>query len=139
MSENLEKSKRWLDILARGAGEEWAEVAHPDLSMQAPFMPAGRHGRTTGIIPNRDRVTAFWKSWDSFRFHSVDIHAAADDNNLVFVTASSEARTAWGSPYENKYVIILRFADGKVIEHLEFLNPLPVIEAFGDRLAPKSE
>lgn len=136
MIDNSTLALKWLDVLARGAGDEWAAIADPQLSMHAPFMPAGRNGRTVGLDANRDRVVNFWKSWKWFTFSNIEVHAAATDPDLLFVTAFSKAETVWDAPYENQYVMRLRFRDGRVAEHLEFLNPAPVLEAFAERLTP---
>ncbi|WEK42230.1 MAG: nuclear transport factor 2 family protein [Candidatus Sphingomonas colombiensis] len=134
MIDNASTARRWLDILARGAVEEWAAVADSELAMQAPYMPAGRDGRTVGLEPNRERVGTFWKVWKYFEFFDIEAHAAVDDVDLVFVTASSKAETIWDAPYTNQYVMRLRFRNGRVADHLEFLNPAPVLEAFAGRL-----
>ncbi|QHG85531.1 hypothetical protein D1O33_26435 (plasmid) [Rhodococcus rhodochrous] len=131
---NIDKSHSWIDILARGATEEWNLVVSDDLTMHAPFMPGDAALAYTGKEVNRERVAALWKSWKRFSFSDVEIHAAADDSDLVFVLARSEAETHWGAGYENRYVFRLRFRDGLIVEHLEFLNPLPVIAAFDGHL-----
>jgi len=124
---------RWLDVLARGAIEEWSEVAADDLVMHVVFMP-GAGDPVQGREANAAIVGEFWKSWKTFTFHDIEAHAAEDDSGLVFVTARSEAETAWGAPYVNTYVFRTRVRDGKVVEHREYFNPLPVMEAFKDYL-----
>lgn len=125
---------QWLDTLARGATDEWDGLVSPDFRMHAPLMPGEPEIPTEGIEPNRARVAAVWQAWANFRFTDVDAHTAADDQDLVFVTARSEAKTVWGAPYANQYFIRLRFRDGKLVEHLEFLDPRPVLAAFEGHL-----
>ena len=129
-----EGARHWLDVLARGATAEWDGLVSPEFSMHAPLMPGEAETPTEGIDSNRARVEALWQAWESFTFSDVDIHAAADDANLVFVTARSTAQTVWGAPYANRYFIRLRFRDGKLLEHLEFMDPRPVLAAFDGHL-----
>lgn len=129
-----ERAGQWLDVLARGAVEDWNGLVSPEFSMHAPLMPGEAATPTEGLEANRARVAALWQAWESFEFADVEIHPAADDPDLVFVTARSEAKTVWGAPYRNRYFIRLRFRDGTVLEHLEFMDPRPVLETFADQL-----
>lgn len=132
MTDNAVKARQWLDVLARGALDEWDDVVAEDLTLHAVTMP-GDNAPTIGREANRARVADVWQEWKYFGFHDVDAHVAADDPDLVFVTARGEAETVWGAPYVNYYVLRLRFQDGLIQEHLEFFDPAAVIEAFTDR------
>lgn len=134
MTNSTDAASRWLDILARGATGEWDGFVSPDFSMHAPLMPGEAETPTEGMEPNRARVAAVWQAWKTFEFPEAEVHAAADDPDLVFVTARSKAETVWGAPYENRYFIRLRFRDGLLLEHLEFLDPRPVLAAFEGHL-----
>lgn len=134
MTDNVQRAKQWLDVLARGAIDEWDGLVDENVTLHALFMP-GIDGPTIGREANRAMISGFWKSWKHFQFFDVDAHAAADDADLVFVTARSEAEAVWGAAYANTYVFRMRFAQGKVVEHLEMFNPLPVMEVFKD-MAP---
>lgn len=131
---SIESARQWLDLLARGAVGDWDELVSPDFSMHAPLMPGESDTPTAGLEANRARVGALWQAWESFAFSDVEIHAAADDPDLVFVTARSTAKTVWGAPYANRYFIRLRFKDGQLLEHLEFMDPRPVLAAFDGHL-----
>lgn len=134
MTNSTDAARRWLDILARGAIEEWDGFVGPDFSMHAPPMPGEAETPTEGLEPNRARVSAVWQAWKHFEFSDIEAHAAVDEPDLVFVTARSKAETVWGAPYENRYVIRLRFRDSQLVEHLEFLDPRPVLAAFDGHL-----
>ena len=131
---STENARRWLDVLATGAVADWDGLVSPEFSMHAPLMPGEAETPTNGLEANRARVAALWQAWDTFEFFEVDVHAAADDPDLVFVTARSQAKTVWGAPYRNRYFIRLRFRDGTLLEHLEFMDPRPVLEAFEGHL-----
>lgn len=134
MSNSTDAVRRWLDVLAGGDVGKWDDLADSDLSMHAPLMPGEADTPTLGLEPNRARVGGLWQAWENFEFTDTEIHAAADDADLVFVTTRSEAKTVWGAPYANRYFIRLRLRDGKVVEHLEFMDPRPVLAAFEGHL-----
>lgn len=134
MDNSTDAARKWLDVLASGATGEWDSLVDPDFSMHAPLMPGEADTPTIGRDVNRARVGELWQAWETFQFIDADIHAAADDPELVFVTVGSQAKTVWGAPYENRYFIRLRFRKGLVLEHLEFLDPRPVLAAFEGHL-----
>jgi len=126
-------AKQWLDVLARGAVEEWSGVTDEALLMHVVFMPGGA-GPVQGRSANAAIVGEFWKAWKTFAFHDVEAHESREEPGLVFMTARSEAETAWGASYANTYVFRTRIANGKVVEHREYFDPLPVLETFKDHL-----
>ena len=71
-----------------------------------------------------------WKAKQSFVWHDVVIRRT-EDPELFVTTARSEAVLLSGQHYANSYVILTRMRDRKVAEHVEYFNPLPVIEVFG--------
>lgn len=131
---SVDAARKWLDILQRGATDEWDSLVSPEFSMHAPLMPGEDDAPTKGVEANQARVAAVWQAWADFEFYDIEAHAAADDADLVFVTARSKGTTVWGAPYANRYFIRLRFKSGKLVEHLEFLDPRPVLAAFEGHL-----
>lgn len=134
MNDSTGVARRWLEVLASGAVDEWDGLVDPEFSMHAPLMPGEADTPTVGLEPNRARVGALWQAWEHFEFTDTEIHAAADAPDLVFITARSQAKTVWGTPYTNRYFIRLRCCGGKVVEHLEFMDPRPVLAAFEGHL-----
>lgn len=122
--------RRWLSVLAAGDFDAWPQVAGEALVMRVPFAPPpfglAMEGYETCIIGTR----GFWAAIKTFVFHEVELHTT-DDPELVVGRARSEAETAAGTPYENRYCFFVRVRNGKVVEHSEYFNPLPVIAAFG--------
>ena len=55
---------------------------------------------------------------------------ATEDPELLVITARSEVALKSGGTYANRYVMLTRFRDGKVLDHTEYFNPLPIIEMF---------
>ena len=55
-----------------------------------------------------------------------------DDPELFVTTGNGQATMNSGKIYRNSYVMFTRIRDGMVLEHIEYLNPLAVMEAMGD-------
>ncbi len=130
----IETANKWLDVLARGATDEWDQCVSDNIRMEVPFMPGDLALPVEGIEPNRQRVSTFWQAWKWFEFYDIKLHTVADDSDLMFVQADSKAETHWGASYRNTYILRLRFRDGLIVEHVEFLNPLAVMTAFEGHL-----
>jgi uncharacterized protein len=120
----------WLDLVSSGPAESWPAYAAEDVVIRLPFAPPGvtneLRGRTQAIAALSD----LWKAKRSFAWKDVVIRGT-DDPDLFVTTARSEAVLVSGQHYANSYVILTRLRDRKVAEHVEYFNPLPVIEVFG--------
>ena len=130
MTDITQLMRDWLDIVATGPADAWPGRAAEDVVIRLPFAPPGvpnaLHGQAAAIA----QLSAVWRANTRFDWRDVVI-LRTEDPELLVTTARSEVALLSGQSYANSYVILTRFRDGKVIEHIEYFNPLPVIEAFG--------
>lgn len=122
--------REWLDITAMGPAEAWDGKAADDLVIRLPFAPPGVLAEMRGFAVARDTLAHHWGTKKSFAWHDVVIRET-DEPGLFVTTARSEVELADGTPYRNSYVLLTRVRDGRVIEHTEWFNPLPIIEMLG--------
>jgi ketosteroid isomerase-like protein len=133
-AENSKKLIReWFDVIASGAFDAWPTFAHKDIVMRIPFAPGGMPTEMFGYDAAISGVQAFWQTMKSFKWMYFNI-LATEDPDFFAAMARSEADTIFG-PYANSYVLFIRLRDGKVIEHIEYFNPLPVTEVFKPMLS----
>jgi ketosteroid isomerase-like protein len=59
------------------------------------------------------------------------IHSMTAEDNRVAVEAESFATHVSGKPYNNKYLFLMRFRDGKLIELKEYLDTELAAKFFG--------
>ena len=59
------------------------------------------------------------------------VHSMIAEGDRVAVQAESFATHVSGKPYNNKYLFLMRFRDGKLIEMIEYLDTELVTEFFG--------
>jgi uncharacterized protein len=130
MTDVTKLMREWLDIVATGPAEAWPARVADDVLIRLPFAPPGVTNELRGLAQAVASLGAVWKLKDRFTWHDVVIRKTEDPEFLV-TTARSEAVMLSGQRYANSYVILTRFRNGKVIEHVEYFNPLPVIQVFG--------
>ena len=129
MTDMISLMREWLDMLASGPAEAWnGKVAH-DVVIRLPYAPPGVANELSGFDHARDAMSAVWKGKQRFTWHDVVIRRT-EDPELLVTTARSEALMVDGRHYANDYVILTRIRDGKVLEHIEYFNPLPVMALF---------
>jgi len=117
----------WLDMVAMGPAEAWVGKVADDVVIRLPYAPPGVHAELRGFEHAREVLGAHWKTKRSFEWRDVTIRAT-DDPGLLVTTARSEAVLQTGALYANTYIMLTRFRDGKVVDHTEYFNPLPIIE-----------
>jgi ketosteroid isomerase-like protein len=122
--------REWLDLVSSGPAEAWSTHATDDVVIRLPFAPPGVANELRGRSHAIEALSDHWQAKKSFTWHDVVIRGT-DDPELFVTTARSEAVLVSGQHYANSYVILTRLRDGKVAEHVEYFNPLPVIEVFG--------
>lgn len=118
------------DALQNGDVEGWKAIVAEDATLYVPYGLPGMQA----VFEGRDSFEAltwdFFRSWTHFEWLSLDLHAIADDPDLVFGTGRSKASNDKIS-YGNEYVFKARARDGRIVEYYEYFNPLNVMKSFG--------
>jgi ketosteroid isomerase-like protein len=130
MTDRKQRVREWLDILAMGPAEAWRDRVDPGVLIRLPFAPPGVANELRGIDAALAAMSDVWKTKQSFTWHDVVIRTT-EDPQLLLTTARSEVHLDSGRLYVNSYVILTSFHHEKVIEHVEYFNPLPIVAAFG--------
>jgi ketosteroid isomerase-like protein len=124
-----ETMRRWLDLVAIGPAETWRGRVAADVVIRLPFAPPGVPNELRGFAAAVAAMEPVWAGKESFEWRDVVIRRT-EDPELLVTTARSEVRLTSGRPYANSYVMLTRIRNGEVLEHVEYFNPLAVIEAF---------
>lgn len=128
MSELKAMAQRWHDMVATGEFAAWSEIVDPAFVLRMPYAPPGVPEELHGLDA-RDALTRSREGQERFEWKDVVV-TATEDPELLVTTARSEVLLKGGGTYANRYVMLTRFRDGKVFDHTEFFNPLPIIEMF---------
>lgn len=132
MSDLIPVMRAWLDLVALGPAEAWEGRVARDVVIRLPFAPPGVPNELNGFDRAIEVMSGVWSAKERFVWRDVVIRRT-EDPELVVTTARSEALMRTGQAYANDYVMLTRIRDGLVVEHVEYFNPLPVLEAYGVR------
>lgn len=106
----------------------WAE----DGVQVMPFSPPGFPQRLDGREAIANQYRSLPENYASMRFPR-EILATEDANRfLVRYTGSIELKA--GGRYDNTYVSLVTLEDGRIVEFVEYFNPIVLQNAFGDQL-----
>lgn len=123
-------ARKFIELMATGKDYDiWGPMLAEDAKFLKPFHPPGfpkkNEGRTDWVNSQKEGFSAI----KEFHWIDLDLHNT-DEPGVVYGTAKSRAELANGRSYENEYVLIVKFENGFVKEFREYLDPIPVMEAF---------
>jgi ketosteroid isomerase-like protein len=124
--------REWMDLTAIGPATGWQGRASADLVVLLPYAPPGVVPEMRGFDQALEILSHHWAGKRSFDWHDVVIRQTEDPEPFL-TTARSEVVFDSGQTYANSYVMLTRVRDGKVVEHTEYFNPLPIVEMFAKR------
>ena len=121
-------------IMSRFDMDNWYDLLHDDLVLEFPYaysigMPGRIEGKETAVA----YLAGVMKHFPGLAFRNVSIEPMADPS-AVLVQYEGGCITASGSKYEQVYITVQKFKDGKMILFREFWNPAAITEAFGNDL-----
>jgi len=98
------------------------DLMHEELVFELPYGPEGMRGphNKKSFAGMQDSVFGMF---ENFSIGVTELHPGLDPNGLVAEYASKCTVKATGGPYENRYVGILSFKDGKVVGWKESTTP----------------
>lgn len=111
--------------------DAFANDVHEDAMFDWPYLPLAVF---PSEVSGRDKFIELSKigmaNCDGYH-HTIDRFYDALDLDTLFVEYNSCTILSSGKLYRNKYLGILRFSADRVIYWREYVNPLPIIEAYG--------
>jgi uncharacterized protein len=140
MSSNPERSlsailrKTLGDRLAPNA-EDLLAICAEDVVFEFPFSPAGGIHRLEGkqalsaYLPRLSRLIRI----DSLQAKAV--YRSTDPDTTIIEMEARGAGIATGTPYDQRYISVVRTRDGRVSHYRDYWNPLILLEAVGGEQA----
>jgi ketosteroid isomerase-like protein len=112
-----------IDTVSAGRFEDLGSFMTADLEFELPYGP--------DFIPNPIRGLEAWnemqlmtfKLFRVFRLHLDRVHEGVDPDELIFEYHSEAVVERNGNAYENTYIGVVRFRDGKIAHWREYHNP----------------
>lgn len=124
-------ARKWLEVLPEGEFDQLPGQIASDLVLRLPYAPPGVPTEFRGRDVVQQAMSASATSRSRLELDNLML-LRTEDPELLVATATGGAAMNSGKVYRNSYVIFVRIRDGRVIEHTEYLDPLRVMEAWGD-------
>ena len=124
-------ARKWLEVLPEGEFDQLPGQIAPELVLRLPYAPPGVPTEFRGRDVVQQAMSASATSRSRLELDNLML-LRTEDPELLVATATGGAAMNSGKVYRNSYVIFVRIRDGRVIEHTEYLDPLRVMEAWGD-------
>lgn len=128
MTDIVQLTRAWLEAFPEGDFDAFPGEVAADFVLRLPFVPAGVPNEFVGREATQAALAGSAQNRGKLVFSDVVIRRT-EDPELVLTTASGEARMNNGRIYRNEYIMLTRIRDGTVLEHVEYLNPLAVMES----------
>jgi len=131
MPENaVEVARKFLRTFDSHDFDKWAALVADDAVVNFPFAPPGIPKRYEGRAVFEQNTRGMFSGIEKFTYHDLVLHGA-DDPELVFGTARSEALIKGGKVYRNQYCFLIRVRNGRIVEHNEYFDPQAITATFG--------
>lgn len=122
-SENVRITRLLMQLTSDGRYDELADHVHDEIVLDCPFPAFFQGPPRVGIEKYREGVKFIPYIFTSFKLHIHEIYDCPDQDAVVFEQTSSGILAANNQPYSNRYLMIFKFRDGKVVLWREFFNP----------------
>jgi len=127
----VNQTRAYLALLQAQRWDEWIDLWADDAVLEFPFAHDSRQNVYRG---KRDILEYMSATTGSIVVDSVTdlrVHPLLDPEAVVVELQIAGRQIVNGSPYNQRYVTIFQYKDGKIVNYREYWNPLVSIEAFG--------
>ncbi len=112
-----------LATISAGQFEQLANYMTDDLVFDLPYGPAFMPNPVVGLATWNEMQLMMFKMFSSFVQELDVVHECLDPDELIAEYHSNAVVARNGNVYENSYIGVLRFRDGKISHWKEFHNP----------------
>ena len=102
----------------------WQTLIADDLVWELPYAPAlGHPARLSGRAEVVAHISWFLGAVEDFRFFDLDVHVMADPDAAVAEVRAEGLIKPTGRVYQQRYVLFLRAAGGRIAFLREYFDP----------------
>jgi uncharacterized protein len=124
---------RLLGHLGRKEFDQFEACLHQQFVQLWPYKPLPTlPDRLEGPQLVRSRIELGMSDFDDYAYSIEIIHELLDPQVLIAEYSSHSRYRPRNVPYSNRYISVLRFADGRLLSWTEYVNPLIIKEALLD-------
>lgn len=97
--------------------------------MEFPYAPAGLPTRLEGKAAIAAHLAAVGEMIAFDRMGAAVVHPSTDPNVVVIEFEGFGRGVTTGEPYDQRYVSVVRTAEGRIVHYRDYWNPLVVLRA----------
>jgi ketosteroid isomerase-like protein len=125
---NPELAKQLVASLRESGVDAVADLLDDGIRMEMPFAPQGTPSSVVGKAAVMEALTFIPRYFARFRISAHECYECkARDTVILECTSFGIYRAPQAPEYQNRYVLLLTFAGGRVTRWREFFNPYPVL------------
>ena len=125
---NPELAKRLVASLRESGVDAVADLLDDGIRMEMPFAPQGTPSSVVGKTAVMEALAFIPRYFARFRISAHECYECeARDTVILECTSFGLYKSPEAPEYQNRYVILLTFAGGRVTRWREFFNPYPVL------------
>jgi len=114
MREEDNIAKRVLELLSSMDITGIGQYLDDEIVWDVPYMAAGNPSEFRGKSAVLDALTNLPKQFESLSFHVHDLYSCSSPNAVILEATSIGLLKSAGGVYQNRYVFLLKFEDGKI-------------------------
>lgn len=119
---------RNLEYVSKGQIRQWVDLFHPDGVLEFPYGPPGVPSRFQGHHELYEHMKEFPRLFE-VRFSNLTFHDTVDPDLVIAEFVGTGRGVQTKRPFNQVYISVVRFVDGKIILFRDFWNPLATIRA----------
>ena len=133
MSSSRAIVQQWFDLIAKGEAQRAFALFSDDVvyDLKGTTPVSGRYRGLKSIV--EDFFTPWRKQIDGDIV--ITVEELIGDGDRVVALGRGQAKTIYGTPYDNDYAFVFRLRDGKITEVIEYLDTAMVeTAAYGKKI-----
>ena len=130
--ENIETARKSVSFLEQRRFKEFGELFVENGKWVNPYHSGLFPPVTVGATKIADLIETFAENFDEIRFPIEEVLPFEDPSRLAMKHGGKLKLKNGNGTYENDYLTIFSFDEhGKILEWIEYLNPINAAKAFG--------
>ncbi|WP_426843088.1 nuclear transport factor 2 family protein [Metabacillus sp. 84] len=112
--------------------EQWMTIWHKDAVFEIPYAPSGVLTKLEGIDAIYNHVKDFPEKMNFTHFSEPNYYPVEGQNTVIVEFECEAVILETGLPYNQKYISVIEYEDGKILRYKDYWNPLIFIGAYNN-------
>ena len=120
---NADVTRKVIDLVSAFEFDEIAQYIHEDIVMEAPYQAFHNGPMRRGGDLFMEGMRFVPNVFKKFKLNIHELYDCPEQDVVVFEQTSMGIFVANGGTYQNRYIMVFGFRDGKIVLWREFFNP----------------